>query len=353
MARPDLVLFGDEVKFDPRSALAVDNALGPQDLAVVAGVQGRQDALDVRLAEHLGGLPAPGGEHLVGVVVMVVAGAVGVVALVVVVMVVMLMLFMVVVIMNVMVLVFPVVMVMMVLMLIMVMMVVLMLVLRLVGGVLGPHLFQQLIRQGHLLNGGEDDLAVQLVPGGGEDGGVRVLLPQHGHGGLQLLLAQLLSPGEDDGAGGLDLVVVELAEVLHIDLHLGGVRHGDEAVQLHVVGLVGGVLHRHDHVGQLPHAGGLDEDAVRVELGLHVLQGLVEVPHQGAADAPGGHLADLDAGLLQKASVDADLAELVLDEHQLLAGEGLRQQLLDEGGLAGPQEAGDDVDLGHGIKSFA
>ena len=90
-----------------------------------------------------------------------------------------------------------------------------------------------------------------------------------------------------------------------------------------------------------------------MELSLHVLQRLVEVPHQGAADAPGGHLADLDAGLLQKAAVDADLAELVLDEHQLLAGEGLGQQLLDEGGLAGPQEAGDDVDLGHGIKSFA
>ena len=40
----------------------------------------------------------------------------------------------------------------------------------------------------------------------------------------------------------------------------------------HVVGLIGGVLHRHDHVGQLAHAGGLDEDAVRVELSLHVLQ---------------------------------------------------------------------------------
>lgn len=48
----------------------------------------------------------------------------------------------------------------------------------------------------------------------------------------------------------------------------------------HVVGLIGGVLHRHDHVGQLAHAGGLDEDAVRVELSLHVLQRLVEVPHQ-------------------------------------------------------------------------
>ncbi|SCJ73638.1 Uncharacterised protein [uncultured Blautia sp.] len=70
-----------------------------------------------------------------------------------------------------------------------------------------------------------------------------------------------------------------------------------------------------------------------MELSLHVLQRLVEVPHQGAADAPGGHLADLHAGLLQKAAVNADLAELVLDQHQLFAGKGLRQQLFDKSGF--------------------
>ena len=237
------------------------------------------------------------------------------------------------------------------LMIVVVMMLVLML--RLFRGVLRPHLLQQLVGQGHLLDGGEDGLAVQLVPGGGEDGGIGVLLPQHGHGGIQLLLAELLGPGEEDGAGGFDLVVVELAEVLHVDLHLGGVRHGDEAVELHVLGVGHGVLHRHDHVGELAHAGGLDEDAVGVELGLDVLEGLVEIAHQGAADAPGGHLGDLDAGLLQKAAVDADLAELVFDQHQLFALEGLRQQLFDEGRLTGTQKAGDDVDFGHMIKSFA
>jgi len=89
-----------------------------------------------------------------------------------------------------------------------------------------------------------------------------------------------------------------------------------------------------------------------VELSLHVLQRLVEVPHQGAADAPGGHLADLHAGLLQKAAVNADLAELVLDQHQLFAGKGLRQQLFDKSGLAGAKEAGDNINFGHGIKSF-
>ena len=226
-------------------------------------------------------------------------------------------------------------------------------VLRLVGGVLGAHLLQQLVGQGHLLHGGEDHLAVQLVPGGGEDGGVGVLLPQHGRGGLQLLLGQLLGPGEDDGPGGFDLVVVELAEVLHIDLHLGGVGHGDVAVQHHVGDLGNGVLHGHHHVAELAHAGGLNEDAVRVELLLHVLQCLAEVAHQGAADAPGGHLGDLDAGLFQKAAVNADLAEFVFDQHQLLTLEGLGEELLDEGGLAGAQESGDNVDFRHEIKSFA
>ncbi len=225
-------------------------------------------------------------------------------------------------------------------------------VLMLVGLVLGAHLFQQLVRQGHLLDGGQDGLAVQLVPGGSDDGGAGVLLLQHGHGSLQLLLGHLLGPGENNGAGGLDLVVVELAEVLHVDLHLGGVGHGDKAVELHVRHVLHGVFHRHDDVAELAHAGGLDEDAVGVELGLHFLQGLVEIAHQGAADAACGHLGDLNAGLLQEAAVNVDLTEFVFNEHQLLALVGLRQQLFDEGGLAGAQEAGDNVDFRHGISPF-
>ena len=47
---------------------------------------------------------------------------------------------------------------------------------------------------------------------------------------------------------------------------------------------------------------------------------------------------DLDAGFLQEAAVNADLTELVFDQHQLFALEGLRQQLLDEGRLTGTQK---------------
>ena len=222
-----------------------------------------------------------------------------------------------------------------------------MLVLRLIRLVLSAHMRQQLVRQRDLFDGAEDGHAVQLVPGCGENGGIGVLLPQQRHGGFQLLLAQPLGAGEDDGAGGLNLVVVELAEVLHVYLDLCGVRYGHKAVQLHVRYVLHGVLHRHDHVAELAHAAGLDEDAVRVELLMYVLQRLVEVAHQRAADAPGGHFADLHAGVLQEPTVNADLAELVFDQYQLLAGEGLGQQLLDKGRLTCAQKSGNDVDLCH------
>ena len=237
--------------------------------------------------------------------------------------------------------------VMIVLILVMVVMVVLMLVLRLIRLVLSAHMRQQLVRQRDLFDGAEDGHAVQLVPGCGENGGIGVLLPQQRHGGLQLLLAQPLGAGEDDGTGGLDLVVVELAEVLHVYLDLGGVRYGHKAVQLHVRYVLHGVLHRHDHVAELANAAGLDEDAVRVELLMYVLQRLVEVAHQRAADAPGGHFTDLHAGVLQEPTVNADLTELVFDQYQLLAGEGLGQQFLDKGRLTCAQESGNDVDLCH------
>ena len=231
--------------------------------------------------------------------------------------------------------------------------VVMMFVFMLVGLMLGAHLLQHLVGQRHLFHGGQNGLAVDLIPGGGDDGGGGVLLPQQGGSRLQLLLRQLLGPAEDNGTGGLDLVVVKLTEVLHIDLHLAGVGHGDKAVELHIRHVLDGVLHRHDHIAELAHAGGLDEDAVRLELLVHFLQRLVEIAHQRAADAAGGHLTDLHAAVLQKAAVDGDLAELVFDQHQLFPLIGLRQQLFNQRGFAGAQKAGNNVNFCHIIPFFS
>jgi hypothetical protein len=229
-----------------------------------------------------------------------------------------------------------------------VMMVMLMLVLGLFDLVLAAHLFKKLLAERHLFDGGEDGLAVQLVPRSRQNGGVGVLLAQHRGGSLELFLRELLRAGKNDRAGGLDLVVVELTEVLHINFDLAGVGHGDIAVELELArALVDGALDGDDDIRELADAARLNEDAVGVELRHDLFERLVEVADEGAADAARGHLGDLDAGLLQKAAVDVDLAEFVLDQHEFFAAVGFRDQLFDERGLAGAQKAGENVNFRH------
>ena len=214
---------------------------------------------------------------------------------------------------------------------------------------LGSHSDQlslEVVLGGHGL---QDLLAGQGVPGGGDDGSGGVLLAQHGHSGGDLLLGGVLGAAQDDAACVADLVVVELTEVLHIHLDLVDVGHGNEAAQLNIQ-MLGHALDSAGHVGQLADAGGFDNDAVGVVLLHHLLQSGAEIAHQRAADAAGVQLIDLDAGLLQKAAVDADLAELVLDEHDLLACKGLFDELLDKGGLTGAKEAGENINFGHSLK---
>ena len=216
---------------------------------------------------------------------------------------------------------------------------------------LGSHRHQLRLEIGLGGHGLQDLLAGQVVPIGGHDGGGGVLLAQQGHGSCHLVLRGGLGAAEQDAAGMADLVVVELAKVLHIQLDLVHVCYGNKAVQLHIQ-VLGHTFHSTGHVGQLAHAGRLDQDAVRVVLLHHLLQSGAEIAHQRAADAAGVQLIDADAGLLQKAAVNADLAKFVLDQHDLLSGKGLLDQLFDKSGLTGAQKAGENIDLGHVYASF-
>ena len=70
-AGADLLLAGDHVELEPAVA-AVHNALGAQHGAISAGIQRGQGVFQLLAAVLVGGLMAPAGEHLVGVVVVVV-----------------------------------------------------------------------------------------------------------------------------------------------------------------------------------------------------------------------------------------------------------------------------------------
>ena len=230
-----------------------------------------------------------------------------------------------------------------ILMMMVVMMV--MLVLTGMGLVGGTGLLQQFGHQVPLAVHDRNDLgAGQGSPVGGHDGGGGVLFGQQGHGVGDLLLAGVAGTAEDDAGSMADLVIVELAEVLHIHLDLVHVGHGHKAVQQHGQGL-GHTFHGAGHVGQLAHTGRLDEDAVGMVGFHHLFQGFPEVAHQGAADAAGVQFVHLNAGFPHEAAVNADLAEFVFDQDDALPGEALLDQFFDERGLACAQKAGKNINF--------
>ena len=191
-------------------------------------------------------------------------------------------------------------------------------------------------------------LGGQLVPGGGD----------HAHAGMGLLdedaallhavSREQLGAAEDDGIGGLDLIEEELAEVLHVHAALARVHHGGAAGDLQLGMLSLALFHRRDDLAQLANAAGLDDQAVGIVFLDQLVHGLLEVAHQGAADAAGVQLIHDDAGILHERAVHAHVAVLVLQQDDLLStGLDAAEQLLDQRGLARAQEAGNNVDLDH------
>ena len=110
------------------------------------------------------------------------------------------------------------------------------------------------------------------------------------------------------------------------------------------------VLHGGDYIRQLADARRLDQDAVRMVLVDHLMQRFAEVADERAANAAGVHFVHHDAGFLEESPVDADLPELVFNQHDLLALQGVRQQALDERGLPRAEEAGNDINFCHSFR---
>ena len=197
-----------------------------------------------------------------------------------------------------------------------------------------------------LLDGAQNETGLQLVPRGGDDGGSLIVLADQLDALVDLVLVHVLGTAEQDGLGALDLIAEELAEVADIHLALDHVDHSSAAAQLQVMGFGSLGYHAAD-VGQLAHAGRLDDDAVRMIGVDQFADGLAEVAHQRAADASAVQLRHLNAGILHEAAVNADFAVFVLQQNHFFALKGAGNQLLDERGLARAQEAGNNMYFRH------
>ena len=171
----------------------------------------------------------------------------------------------------------------------------------------------------------------ELFPRCSDDLGVIVDLADQFDRGVELTLCDVACTGQDDRAGILDLVLVELLEVLQVDLALARVDDGNGTAYFGALDL----LNSSDYVREFADAGGLDEDTIRSVLVDDFLKSCTEVAYERAADAAGVHLGDLDAGFFQESAVDTDLAEFVLDEDELLTIISVRDKFLDECGLSG------------------
>ena len=201
------------------------------------------------------------------------------------------------------------------------------------------------VEGGLLLHSLKDGLAVEVVPRGRNQGSGLVMLANKFHRSFQLFSGDAVGMAENDRVSVLDLIVEELAEVLHIHLALISIDNGGETIKQNV-GAVD-ILDRADNVAEFSDTRGLDKDAVGRIFVKHLFKSLSEVTDQTATDATRVHLGNRDACVLQKAAVNTDFAKLVFDKHQLLARVGFLDQFFDKSGLARSQKTRKNINFGH------
>ena len=120
-----------------------------------------------------------------------------------------------------------------------------------------------------LLNSLTDYFAVQLVPWGGNDGRIRILLPDQVNRLFEFLIRHGLGTAQYDCSSMFNLVAVKLSKVSQIALYFLAICNCNTTVQFDPAIF----LHISDctsHIGEFTHAGWLDENPVRMIL-LHDL----------------------------------------------------------------------------------
>jgi hypothetical protein len=172
------------------------------------------------------------------------------------------------------------------------------------------------------------------------------MLTDQGYCLCNLFLARLIGTAQNDGSGVLDLIDKELAKVLDIHLALGRIHNGYGTVHLHIQ-ILCNVLHGLQYVRELANARGFDQNTLRCISVNHFLQGSTEIAYQGATNTTGIHFLNFNAGLLQKAAINANLTELILDQYGLRTVQRFCKKLFNQGRFSSPEETRYHVYLCH------
>ena len=386
----DIALTGDIVEMNPRAVGPLYDALGTENRTVGVGVFVEEIAnlANFFLGELLGGFSAPAREHLVGMVMMVVVSAVAltvmmvvmlvlVVIIVIVIVMVVMTTFVVVIVVMMVVLMFIVIIVVMMATLVVVVIVIVVMVAALAVVVIVmmvmvaalafvmmvmrvfvvifvfimcicclPGKTREFFFDGVLtLHGFQKFFPVEEIPVGRDNGGVLVVLAEKCDALGDFRVGSAPRVAEDDTPCILDLVAVEFPEVL--DIHFALVHIGDRGKSVQNSAVCARVLHRTDDIREFPDPGRFNHDSLGSKVGEDLSERFSKIADERATNATRVHLVDLHAGILQKAAVNADLAELVLNQDDFLALIRFTNQFLDEGGFPRAQETGNNVNFGH------
>jgi hypothetical protein len=201
-------------------------------------------------------------------------------------------------------------------------------------GVLALHCLQQLC-------------AGKLTPGGDNYGSRCIMLADQRNTLLNLGIRHAIGVAQNDASCVFDLIIEKLTEVLHIHLALVGIDYGSKAIQNGIASILLNALYRADNITQLADTGRLDQNAVGVVLVQRLLQRSAKIANQAAADTAGVHFSYFNTCVLHKAAVNADLAEFVLNQHQLFVLICFAEHFLDQCGFTCSQKAGKNINLGH------
>ena len=130
---------------------------------------------------------------------------------------------------------------------------------------------------------------------------------------------------ENDAGRVFYLIIKELTEVLHIHLALCRVDYDSRSIKNGVFSF--NTLNSRDNVAELTDTRGLDKNSVGLVLVKHLDKCLAEISDKTATNASRIHFGNLNAGVLEKAAVNADFTEFVFDKNDLLAAERFGKQL--------------------------
>ncbi len=173
------------------------------------------------------------------------------------------------------------------------------------------HIFQRICT----FNGLQNRLSFQFGQRCCDNDSFIIDLPHQLHALLQPLCTDFIRSGQQYGPRVFDLIDKKFTEILDIHFRFRSIHHRYRTVHMNIR-LNRHILHRPQHIRQLSHTGRLDQNTLRRISLDHFFQGSTEISHKRTANTSGIHLLDLNPRFFQKTSVNADLAEFILDQHR-------------------------------------